>query len=302
MKLPIIQSLWIGDDLTNLEKLCAQSFIDNGHEFHLYTYDKVGGIPAGVVVKDGNDILPRNEIFQYKGGSVAGFADWFRYALLSKNSGGGIWVDMDVVCLKPFNFACDELMLAGCVDQIPCTNSVIIAPPNNPLMQAMLNACAQVKNKQGSKWGSVGGPRVLSEMVERMELTESIKPFYYFVPLSPPQWAMPFDRTFADSMGLFEDSYCVHLSNEMLRGVGLDKNAEFDSKSLFEQLKTKHGIANQSAVNHDDQKTTPAQVHQMQQRREAARTKRIAKQKKQIKLLAALFIALVIGNIVGWWL
>ena len=87
------------------------------------------------------------------------------------------------------------------------------------------------------------------------------------------------------------------LTRKLLRGVGINKNAEFDSKSLFEKLKTKHGI-----VNHNDKKTTRAEVHQMQQRREAARTKRIAKQKKQIKLAVALFIALVLGNIVGWWL
>ncbi len=87
MRLPIIQSLWIGDDLTNVEKLCVQSFLNNGHEFHLYTYTDIGGIPSGAVVKDGTAILPSSEIFKYKGGSYAGFADWFRYALLAKLGG-----------------------------------------------------------------------------------------------------------------------------------------------------------------------------------------------------------------------
>lgn len=108
MKLPIIQSLWIGDDLTNMEKLCIQSFIDNGHEFHLYTYTDIGGIPEGTIVKDGNEILPESEIFKTKHrSSVSKFSDWFRYALLSKH--GNFWVDMDLICIRPFNFT-DEII------------------------------------------------------------------------------------------------------------------------------------------------------------------------------------------------
>ena len=47
MKLPIIQSFWVGEPLSKLEQLCIQSFLDNGHEFHLYVYDDVQGIPEG---------------------------------------------------------------------------------------------------------------------------------------------------------------------------------------------------------------------------------------------------------------
>ena len=42
----IIQSLWIGTELSNLERLSIKSFIDNGHTYHLYViktlkYDKI---------------------------------------------------------------------------------------------------------------------------------------------------------------------------------------------------------------------------------------------------------------------
>ena len=103
--LPIIQSLWIGDDLTNLEKLCVQSFIDHGHEFHLYTYADIGGIPDGAVVKDGNEILPASKIFRCRDGRLGTFSDWFRYELLAGK--GGFWVDMDYICLRPFDFSAD---------------------------------------------------------------------------------------------------------------------------------------------------------------------------------------------------
>jgi len=62
----IYQSLWIGNELSNMEKLSIKSFIDSGHVYHLYTYGEVKGIPDGTIVKDGNDILNEDEIFTYK--------------------------------------------------------------------------------------------------------------------------------------------------------------------------------------------------------------------------------------------
>ena len=57
----IVKSLWIGGALTNLERMCINSFIKNGHEFHLYIYDNVEGIPLGATVKDGNDIIDQKD-------------------------------------------------------------------------------------------------------------------------------------------------------------------------------------------------------------------------------------------------
>ena len=85
----IIQSLWIGDELSNMEQLSAKSFIDHGHTYHLYTYGDVKNIPEGVIVKDGNEILLESEIFRYKNGSVSAFSNLFRFALLYKK--GGCW-------------------------------------------------------------------------------------------------------------------------------------------------------------------------------------------------------------------
>ncbi|WP_424947946.1 hypothetical protein [Candidatus Spongiihabitans sp.] len=83
MTLPIIQSLWIGDECSQMERLCVQSYLDHGHEFHLYTYADIGGIPDGAVVKDGNEVLPRREIFRSHNGRLGPFSDWFRYELLA---------------------------------------------------------------------------------------------------------------------------------------------------------------------------------------------------------------------------
>ena len=96
----VIQGLWFGESLTNLERLCMKSFMDNGHEFHLYVYDELQDIPQGVIVKDANEIVPRTRIKEFRW--FAGFSDFFRYMLLAKK--GGWYVDMDVICLRPLDF------------------------------------------------------------------------------------------------------------------------------------------------------------------------------------------------------
>lgn len=107
----IVHGLWIGP-LTRLERLTLGSFAAHGHEFHLWRYESVADpLPQGVVVRDANEVLPRARVFRKRiadgevgigEGSYALFADLFRIKLLHEL--GGIWVDMDVLCLKPFDF------------------------------------------------------------------------------------------------------------------------------------------------------------------------------------------------------
>ena len=80
----IIQSLWIGPSLSKLEQVCLKSFIDNDMEFHLYTYEDVDNVPDGVIIKDGNTILDKSEIFRYNNGSVSAFSNLFRL-IVSEN-------------------------------------------------------------------------------------------------------------------------------------------------------------------------------------------------------------------------
>ena len=62
-----IQSLWIGERLSTIERLSIQSFLTNGHEYHLYVYSDVGEVPSGVVLKDASSIIPRDGIFTTRG-------------------------------------------------------------------------------------------------------------------------------------------------------------------------------------------------------------------------------------------
>ena len=68
MGLEPVQSLWIGPSLSVMERLVIRSFLDHGHSFHLYTYDEVGSIPAGTVVRPAAEILPVEEVYRCRRG------------------------------------------------------------------------------------------------------------------------------------------------------------------------------------------------------------------------------------------
>ena len=78
----IVQSLWIGGTLSKMEVLSIKSFIENGNEYHLYTYDNVKNIPKGTIIKDGNEIISKEYIFKYCNGSYSAFSNLFRFCLL----------------------------------------------------------------------------------------------------------------------------------------------------------------------------------------------------------------------------
>ena len=138
----VVQTMWIGEKLSTMEQLALKSFIDNGHEVHLYTYEDVKGVPNGVVIKDGNEILPESDIFCYSAdgfhkGSVSAFSNWFRYKLLFDK--GGWWVDTDNVCLKPFNFKSDYVFSSEWEDEsrkgIRINAAPIKAPKGSDVMK-----------------------------------------------------------------------------------------------------------------------------------------------------------------------
>ena len=232
----IIQGLWIGSELSVMEQLSIASFLQNGHEYHLYVYDELKNVPRGTTIKDANKILPASRIFQYKHqASYAGFANFFRYKLLLER--GGWWIDTDVVCLKPFDFA-DEYVFSAEIDKEweVIASGIIKAPAGSSVMAYAWNECEK-KDPRQLMWGETG-PRLVTEAVKTFSLERYKKPYWYFCPLGFSEWRRVLEP---DAEGLLhEDSYAIHLWNEMWRAAGQDKNATYDENCLYERLKTKY--------------------------------------------------------------
>lgn len=245
--LPFVQSLWIGNALSMMERLCISSFLKNGHEFHLYVYNEVKGIPDGTIIKDANTILSVDKIFKYKQhDSYAGFSNIFRYKLLLEK--GNIWTDTDVICLRPFDYQSEYVFAnelvkkkKGSADQkkSKVASCVIKAPSDCEIMQYCYDTSAS-RDPQSLIWGEIG-PDLLTHAVEKYSQQSSIvKP----TDICPVNW-WNYKRLVSDSLlvGVVEKlrlfyhhSHAIHLWNEMWRRNGIDKNGHVPPYSIYRQL------------------------------------------------------------------
>ena len=261
-----VQGLWIGGRLTELERLCIRSFCANGHEFHLYHYDELQNLPqvGGLRLMDGAEILPRTAIFRHSTGSLAFFADHFRWELLRQR--GGWWVDMDTVCLRPLDIA-DDVVFAGLDYTLALNNAIIKLPRGHVAAQAAADGYKNInrfqpwdnsrakkrkimrrlrfwqdpRTKIGSEDG--GGMLGLRAIVRHFGLEKHIWRVHYFHMLDMALLDYAFDNTLHD-MGALEPmlsrSYTVHLPNSWLTKIGIDKTGTFPDNSLYEILKRRY--------------------------------------------------------------
>ena len=255
----IIQSLWIGDNLSNLERLSIASFLANGHSYHLYIYNEVKGVPNRTIIKDANSIIPEFEIFAALAG-YAIFSDWFRWELLYKT--GNYWVDTDNICLRPFDFVEDIVFGKEEIDianngvlKFPAKHefcrfmSDIAEDPNKLLPYDTEETKAKKLKRRSLKenpranvgWGEAAGPLGFTAALKYFGLFDIGKPSAFFHPIHWSKWKSVFDEK--NDVNLFSDTYSIHLWNEYCRREpGFDKDASFPKSSLFEQLKRKYLI------------------------------------------------------------
>lgn len=274
-----VQSFWIGDRLSPIENLCIRSFLDNDFEFHLYTFGDLAGIPEGTTVKDANDIVSRTEFFHSKG-KYALFADYFRFRLLLKK--GGIWVDMDMVCLKPFEYP-DDVILAKedysnfaigfmkfPVDHVlvhrmleratfpPSEHLNIPFLKNIPvagrigLFKKLCRYWVYITSRNESElvkrfsllyeWGTLLGPRGLTEEYINSGVNALELGAKDVYPVSYMQWKNVFTKGGTSLIDL-RNSIMLHLWHEMIQRDGnFDKFARPQEGSIYAALCEKHGI------------------------------------------------------------
>ena len=245
----IIQSLWIGGSLGKMEQLSAKSFIDHGHTYHLYTYGKVENIPEGVIVKDGNEIVSKSEIFRYKNGSLSAFSNYFRFHMLHMK--GGYWADTDLICTKPFQFKQDYVFISEPTrdykNNIP--TSCLIKMPKNSLVTAEAIKIQKEHKKlilSGRlTWSS--GPKTVQMIIETFFLHRYILQYKtvcschysHILSLLNPSYK-PNPNIVNSINDIPEKMVAIHLWNEVWRRRGYDKNRTYHPDSLYEQLKRKH--------------------------------------------------------------
>lgn len=260
-KIPV-QSLWIGGNLSKVEQLCIQSFLDCGHDFHLYAYEKIDNIPAGTKLLDAREILPEEKIFRYKKGwakdSVSGFADVFRLEMVKKN--GGWWVDMDMICLKKLDFT-DDLIFCSSYEfehGALVNNCIFKAPKNHPFLVYCLDEIKKI-DLENMDFG-LAGPFLFQKAVKNLGLESKVKPYETFNPIcwkfladlvlgklpikaQIKEWFRPILKPETmHGRKIMPHSYTLHLWNEVWKSGNFDKNGNYPAHCKFEQFKKKHHI------------------------------------------------------------
>lgn len=236
----VINSLWIGNSLSNLEILTLKSFVANGYIFRLWIYnnDLRKVLPEGVLAADANEIIEEKDVFSYRQknkfghgkGSYAGFSDIFRYKLLYLH--GGWWVDMDIACLKKFDFEQDYFFRKH--HELPIVGNVMKCPKGSELMKVCYEEGIANVNEYNTDWHKP--IEILCRNVEQLQLTGFVKEG-----LSNRDVWEETSRFITRRTEIPSHYYFLHWQNEEWRSNMLDKDNVLISSTLG-MLMQQYGI------------------------------------------------------------
>jgi hypothetical protein len=239
MTMALFQSFWLDSAIPHNQRLCMTSFIDHGHAFDLYSYG-APAVPAGVRLLDAAEILPRNEVFFYRRGasvgSVAGFANMFRYRLLMLR--GGWWVDTDVVCLSPQ--VPDDALFLEREDDTTIGNAVMKFPQGHAFVGALYEASRAAG--QDIAFGQTG-PALITKLAQQQGMWDragapsSAYPVHYddaFLPVTVSGREATRERT--------RSAAFLHLWNEVFRRAGSMALHNPPNRSFLADLYRKHRV------------------------------------------------------------
>ncbi|UYZ69594.1 galactosyltransferase Lgt5 [Moraxella bovis] len=257
--LPTIHALWIGSNLGQLSHCCLSSFVAQGHQVYLHTYNDINDLPKGVQLADANLIIPKNKIIKHKKtGSYALFSDIFRYELLNKVD--GIYVDCDVYCTKPITIP-DNGYLFGYEDDNKINGAVLALPKNSLLLNKLIEIShdsnfippwysnkaqkrLKIKKMFGiakhishMPWGVIG-PEAITYYAKEFNLGYLAQPIDIFYPVHYHCIRLLLEKDLTLSDICTKRTLAVHLYNEMLKNINLNQIEKTSvlSKMLREEI------------------------------------------------------------------
>lgn len=248
--LPAVQSLWIGGNLSRMEITSINSFMNKGHDYHLYTFGKVENIPEGVENKNARSIIT-DKSFNYSNPKQrANLSDIFRYKLLREK--GGIWVDTDIVCVRPFVFEEERIFASERVQRQNRLGFDVPEKPTNCVMKFqkgsnVMEYCYEEtknKNPKNVEWTELG-PKMVKKAVQKFNLKSSVFPFWKFCPISPWKWKDFITKSTETKIKekvkrAVLRPYSYHLWNSQWSRCNVDKDIKYSTKTIYGKMQDKN--------------------------------------------------------------
>jgi len=236
--------LWVNNALSLYENKCIESFVRNGFQVNVYSYETIE-VPDGATLKDARVILPESSVYSYtqagKKGNLAAFSDAFRYELCKKRAGW--WFDTDVFCLKDVK-EWQELAERN-------TEKVVVGWESGSLINGAVilsdsvlfdEKIAQHLHTIGKEfpWGEIG-PRLITKVVDELGMYDSVVSESYFYPINFNEFSKLFDPEENEyCQSKIENSYCVHLWNEFFTRSKIPKNVAPPNNGFLYKLLSKY--------------------------------------------------------------
>src|SRR5262249_42639632 len=233
----LVNCLWVGTSLRQIEIACLLSMLRAGHDVRLFSYGPILNVPDGCEVADANELIPQESfLFYRKTNSPSLGANVFRYKVMEQ--GLGLWLDLDVLVLKPIPVPTDYLF--GLQDLTTVNGAVFYLPQNSILLERLLNyvkdpfvvppffriserAKLHARKLLGIPWHvsdlswGVFGPRAITYFAKKLRLLDKACPPEVFYPVHEDQAHGPFCSGFDVEKLTTPNTLTIHLWNEKLR-------------------------------------------------------------------------------------
>lgn len=232
-----VSGLWVGDSLPFLAELSIRSYLAHGINFQLFTYTHYSNIPEGTIIMDAREVIAEEDIFRHNMGSLAPFADWFRNKWIFTH--GGIWTDLDVICLSP-NIPDENESWFALQEEGVAAVGVIAFPPHHPVMEALCKMsddpahdnpwdCEEVKRskkyirtqhpdasirRKQTAWG-YAGPDGFTQVLNHYNMLQLAAGKESIYPIAYTSWRSCFNGYVGLKSPVLAQSWAVHVWNEM---------------------------------------------------------------------------------------
>ncbi|MER5170686.1 hypothetical protein [Thioclava sp. GXIMD2076] len=227
-------TLWVGE-LGPMERASLASFARFDQTVTVFSYTPLADMPKGFENRDANEILPTETISYYaKENSPSLHSNFFRYHMMGRSE--FMWVDLDVIALRPFVFDSEWVYGLQQPDSVNC--AVMRVPSDSAVTRELMQYKAgfrgippQVTGLRRLKyqirtlgrglpieewiWGSTG-PRAFTAALRNHGAFERALPIDAFYPVAVRDVRQFIEPGRLDDSSFGPDTYGVHLSKSVV--------------------------------------------------------------------------------------